>query len=99
MGKILGISIKNYGSLKDVTMGQMLSQRKNKPLGNMVAVIGSSGNGKSTLADAFGFISDCIATDVETACDANNRGGFERIVSQGSSDSIHFEIYSQILQL
>ena len=93
MGKVLGIAIKNYGSLKDVTMGQVFSKRENPPLGNMVAVIGPSGNGKSTLADAFGFISDCLATDVESACDANNRGGFEQIISQGSQNAIHFEIY------
>ena len=59
MGKILGIKIQNYGSLRDITMGQVFSQRNNAPLGNMIAVIGPSGNGKSTLADVFGFISDC----------------------------------------
>ena len=93
MGKILGIAIKNYGSLKDIKMGQLFSDRQGKPLGNMVAIIGPSGNGKSTLADAFGFISDCLASDVETACDANNRGGYEKLVSQGSAEPIHFEIY------
>ena len=93
MGKILGIAIKNYGSLKEITMGQVFSQRENSPLGNIVAIIGPSGNGKSTLADAFGFISDCLATDVESACDANNRGGFEQIISQGCEKAIHFEIY------
>ncbi len=93
MGKILGIKIQNYGSLKDITMGQVFSDRENTPLGNIVAIIGPSGNGKSTLADVFGFISDCLATDVETACDSNNRGGFEQIISQGSGKTIHFELY------
>lgn len=93
MGKILGIAIQNYGSLKNIKMGQLFSDRQGKPLGNMVAIVGPSGNGKSTLADAFGFISDCLATDVETACDANNRGGYSQLVSQGSADPIHFEIY------
>lgn len=93
MGKILGIAIQNYGSLKNIKMGQLFSDRQGKPLGNMVAIVGPSGNGKSTLADAFGFISDCLATDVETACDANNRGGYSQLVSQGSTDPIHFEIY------
>lgn len=59
----------------------------------MAAIIGPSGNGKSTLADAFGFISDCLSTDVESACDANNRGGYDQLISQGSSDPIHFELY------
>lgn len=93
MGKILGIAIQNYGSLKDIKMGQLYSDRKKDPLGNMVAIIGPSGNGKSTLADAFGFISDCLATDVESACDAQNRGGYDQIISQGSTDPIHFELY------
>ena len=93
MGKILGIAIQNYGSLKDIKMGQLYSDRSSKPLGNMVAVIGPSGNGKSTLADAFGFISDCLSTDVESACDAKNRGGYDQIISQGSTEPIHFELY------
>ncbi|MCD7816448.1 MAG: AAA family ATPase, partial [Bacteroides sp.] len=69
------------------------SDQSGDELGNMVAVIGPSGNGKSTLADAFGFISECISSDVETACDSHNRGGYDQLVSQGSGKSIHFEIY------
>lgn len=83
MGKLLGFAIKNYGLLKDVKMGQTFRDRQEEPLGNLVAVIGPSGNGKSTLADAFEFISDCLEKDVEYACDANNRGGYEQLVSQG----------------
>lgn len=93
MGKILGIAIRNYGALKDVKMGRLFSDQSKKPLNNMVAIIGESGNGKSTLADAFGFISDCLSTDVETACDGNNRGGYDQLVSQASDEPIHFEIY------
>ena len=93
MGKILGIAIKNYGSLKNIKMGKLFSDQTGDELGNMVAIIGASGNGKSTLADAFGFISDCLSADVETACDANNRGGYDHLVSQNSNEPIHFEIY------
>lgn len=93
MGKILGIHIRNYGVLKDILMGKLLSYQAGEELGNMVAVIGPSGCGKSSLADAFGFLSDCLMTDVESACDANNRGGFEQLVSQGSREAISFEIY------
>ena len=53
MGKMLGISIQNYGSLKDITMGKLSRTDGKEELGNMVAVIGSSGSGKSTLTDAF----------------------------------------------
>ena len=93
MGKILGIRIQNYGSLKDVKMGRLFSDQSGEDLDNMVAIIGSSGTGKSTLADAFGFISDCLSTDVETACDASHRGGYDQLVSQGADAPIHFEIY------
>lgn len=93
MGKILGIAIQNYGSLKQIKMGKLYSDQSGYELGNMVAIIGPSGNGKSALADAFGFISDCLSSDVETACDANNRGGYDQLVSQGSGGPIHFEIY------
>lgn len=93
MGKILGIAIQNYGSLKNIKMGKLFSDQTGNELGNMVAIIGASGNGKSTLADAFGFISDCLSTDVESACDTNNRGGYDQLVSQNSDNPIHFEIY------
>lgn len=93
MGKILGIKIQNYGSLKYIKMGKLFSDQTGSELGNMVAIIGTSGNGKSTLADAFGFISDCISSDVETACDINNRGGYDQLISQHSDEPIHFELY------
>ena len=93
MGKILGIRIQNYGTLKNIEMGKTFTNQKGDPLGNVVAVIGPSGNGKSTLADAFGFISECIEKDVETACDAYHRGGYDQILSQGAEGDIHFEIY------
>jgi predicted ATPase len=49
--------------------------------------------GKSTLFDAFGFLSDCLKGGVEEACDARGRGGFERLSSQGQKGSIEFQIY------
>lgn len=93
MGKIEGISICNYGSLKDITLGKTLSHQKEKPLSNMTTIIGPSGNGKSTIADVFGFIADCLEMGIEAACDAGNRGGFEQIRSQGIRDAIRFELY------
>ncbi len=93
MGKIEGIGIKNYGPLENVKMGRLLSDNKAIPLGNMVTIIGPSGNGKSTIADVFGFISDCIEKDVATACDLNNRGGFEQLRTQNATGPIEFEIY------
>lgn len=93
MGKIEGIKIQNYGVLKDIVLGKTRTKQSEKSLGNLVAIIGPSGNGKSTLADAFGFIADCLEIGVESACDANNRGGFEKLISQGATEPIAFELY------
>lgn len=93
MGKILGIAIQNYGTLKNIQMGKLFSNQQGYELGNMIAIIGQSGNGKSTLADAFGFLSDCLMNDIETACDSKNRGGYNQIISQNATGPLHFEIY------
>ena len=93
LGRIAGIQIKNYGALKNIKLGKLLSDRKGKELTNMNAIIGQSGTGKSTLADAFGFLADCLDQGVEVACDLNGRGGYEKIISQGSKEPIEFEIY------
>lgn len=93
MGKIEGVRIKNFGPLKDLVMGKTLSNQKGMALGNLTAIIGPSGNGKSTLADAFGFLADCLEIGVEAACDTKNRGGFQQIRSQGVEEPIKFELY------
>jgi predicted ATPase len=93
MGKIEGVLIQNYGSLKSIKLGKLFTEQSGDALGNMVTIIGPSGTGKSTLADAFGFLADCIRDGIEEACDANNRGGFDQLLAQGCNESMHFEIY------
>ena len=93
MAKIEGFRVRNFGALKDVTLGRLWNQQKVAPLTPMTAVIGKNGTGKSTLFDAFGFLADCLKLGVEEACDAKGRGGFKRIISQGVEESIMFEIY------
>ncbi len=93
MAKIEGFRIKNFRTLKDVTLGKLWNSQQSDPLTPMTAVIGKNGAGKSTLFDAFGFLADCLKNGVEEACDARGRGGFERIRSQGESGAIEFEIY------
>ncbi len=93
MAKIEGFRIKNYGVLKDVTLGKLWNLQKAKPLTPMTAVIGKNGVGKSSLFDAFGFLADCLKFGVEEACDTRGRGGIDRIRSQGSFDPIEFQIY------
>ncbi len=93
MAGIEGFKIKNYKTLRDITLGKLWNTQNKSPLTPMTVVIGKNGVGKSTLFDAFGFLSDCLKDGVEEACDARGRGGFERIRSQGNDGSIEFEIY------
>ena len=93
MAKIEGFRIKNFGVLRDVTLGRLWNQRQFEPLTAMTAVIGKNGVGKSTLFDAFGFLADALKSGVEGACDSRGRGGFERIRTQGKKGPIEFEVY------
>ncbi len=93
MALIEGFRVHNYRSLRDVTLGKLSGQQSGDPLTPLTVVIGKNGVGKSTLFDAFGFVSDCLNSDVEAACDMKQRGGYERMLSRGSSGGIRFEIY------
>lgn len=92
MAIIEGFRVQNYRALRDVTLGK-LSGSSGQPLTPFTVVIGKNGAGKSSLFDAFGFLADCLSHDVETACDLKQRGGFERLRSQGVSEPIRFEVY------
>jgi predicted ATPase len=91
MAKIEGLRIRNFRTLRDVTLGRLWDTKGTGELTPMTAVIGKNGSGKSTLFDAFGFLSDCLKFGVEEACDRRN--GFERILSQGVNEPLMFDIY------
>jgi predicted ATPase len=93
MALLEGFRVQNYRALRDVTLGKTLSHQKGSALTPLTVVIGKNGVGKSTLFDAFGFVSDCLNFDVESACEAKPRGSFERLRSLGCSEPIKFEIY------
>lgn len=96
MAMIEGFRIQNYRALRDVAMGRIGTDQKlrqAKPLTPMTAVIGKNGVGKSSIFDAFGFLSDCMETDLETACNARKRGGFDKLVSSGVNEPITLSIY------
>jgi predicted ATPase len=93
MAIIEGFRVQNFRALHDVTLGKLSAQQSGEPLTPFTVVIGKNGVGKSSLFDAFGFVADCLATDVETACDQKQRGGFERLRSKGINEPIRFEIY------
>jgi predicted ATPase len=94
MALIEGFHVQNYRVLGDVTLGRLSGgSSKIEPLTPFTVVIGKNGSGKSTLFDAFGFVADCLASDVESACDMKQRGGFERLRSLDSDGPLRFEVY------
>ena len=93
MALIEGLRVQNYRALRDVTLGKLSTTQSGDPLTPLTVVIGKNGSGKSTLFDAFGFVADCLSTDVETACDVKQRGGFERMRTLGVDAPMQFEIY------
>lgn len=93
MAIIEGFRVQNFRALRDITIGKLSGQGNEDPLTPFTVVIGKNGVGKSSLFDAFGFVSDCLATDVEIACDMKQRGGFDRLRSKGVDQPIRFEIY------
>ncbi|MFH0766193.1 MAG: AAA family ATPase [Calditrichota bacterium] len=88
-----GFSVKNYRVLKEITLGKLWAMQKAKPLTPLVVVIGKNGVGKSSLFDAFGFLADVLELGAEEACDKDNRGGFDKLISSGANEPIGFEIY------
>ena len=90
MAILEGFRVRNYGVLKDVTLGRLWNHGT-EALTPITAVIGKNGVGKSVLFDAFGFLADAFKSDVETACD--DRGGFKKIRSQGEKEPIAFDVY------
>ncbi len=92
MAKIEGIRVKNFRTLKDVTLGRLWNTPESEPLTPMTVAIGKNGVGKSTLFDVFGFLADALKFGVEEACDLRGRGGFEKIRSQGQTGAIGFEM-------
>jgi predicted ATPase len=93
MALIEGFRVRNYRALRDVTLGKASFSDSSEKLTPLTVVIGKNGVGKSTLFDAFGFVSDCLSLGVETACDHRQRGGFERLRSKGADGPIRFDIY------
>lgn len=86
MAAITGLAVRNFRSLRDITMGD-ISEGDNA-LSPLSVVIGKNGAGKSTLFDVFGFLADCLTFGVEDACYRNERGGYSKLHSSGEEGPI-----------
>lgn len=70
--KIESIRLKNFKAFRDVHLRDVPS---------FLVVVGANGSGKSTLFDVFGFLHDCLKSNVRQALD--KRGRFREVLSRG----------------
>ncbi len=73
--KIESIRLKNFKVFRDVHLTDMPS---------FVVVVGANGAGKTTLFDVFGFLHDCLKSNVRQALDS--RGRFREVLSRDSTE-------------
>src|SRR6266851_5839650 len=97
MAQIEQLEIKNYKVLADVALGRPYRpsnpQRTSLPeikLGSFSIFLGPNGCGKSTLFDVFGFLAQCLQTNVSDAL--AQRGGFHEVRSREQNGPIVFVI-------
>jgi predicted ATPase len=99
VAQLLGVRIQNYKTLADVSIGRLGANTAESDLSPVSCFIGKNGCGKSSLLDVFAFVSDCLREGVESACDKEQRGGFERLRTQGRTGPIkltlHFKLNPQ----
>ncbi len=81
MPHIEEITIRNYRVLQNVTF---------KDLQPLTVVLGPNGCGKSTFFDVFGFLADCLQTNVRKALEP--RGRFAEVRTRESAGPISFTI-------
>lgn len=79
--KIESLKIKNYKAYREAQVSD---------IPNMAVFIGKNGAGKSTFFDVFGFLRDCLASNVNVAL--QKRGGFQEVISRQQVGAIEFEI-------
>jgi predicted ATPase len=81
--RIESIKLRNYKAFRDVHLTNIPA---------FMVVVGANGTGKSTLFDVFGFLHDCLESNVRQALNA--RGRFREVISRGTTekDTIFIEI-------
>ena len=85
--KIESIRLKNYKVFRNVHL---------RDIPPFLVVVGANGSGKSTLFDVFGFLHDCLKSNVRQALDS--RGRFSEVLSREAIDkTILIEIQYRML--
>ena len=79
--KIESLKIRNYKVFRDVEI---------KDISNLAVFLGKNGVGKTTFFDVFGFLHDCLGSNVKSAL--AKRGGFREVISREQSGDIEIEI-------
>lgn len=79
--KIESLKIRNYKVFRNVEIND---------IPNMAIFLGKNGVGKTTFFDVFGFLHDCLNSNVKAAL--AKRGGFKEVVSREQNGDIAFVI-------
>lgn len=79
--KIESLRIKNFKVFRDVEI---------RDIPNLAIFLGKNGTGKTTFFDVFGFLHDCLNSNVKMAL--VKRGGFREVISREQSGDIEFVI-------
>lgn len=80
--KIESIRLKNFKTFRDIHL---------KDIPPFLVIVGANGAGKSTLFDVFGFLHDCLRSNVRQALD--KRGRFREVISRDThTNTIEIEI-------
>jgi predicted ATPase len=85
--RIESIKLKNYKVFQDIELND---------LPDLAIFVGANGVGKTTLFDAFGFLSDCLKNNVRQAL--SKRGGFKEVISRGhQKEMIEIELQFKLI--
>ncbi len=79
--QIESLRIRNFRVFNDVTV-------ENIP--QMAVFMGQNGAGKTTFFDMFGFLHDCLSSNVRSAL--AKRGGFHEVISRDGTGDLQFEV-------
>lgn len=75
--RIEKLRVKNFKALKDVVLDNIPA---------LCIIVGANGTGKSTIFDVFGFLRDCLTSNVQKAL--QTRGGFKEVLSRNFEEEV-----------